>query len=94
MSAKFPIKPSSPSAVFGSDAAPVIYFDGVVAFGIRDGVIQLELGTNQLVPVTLEGTQVKTKIVIAAHLRCTTQTATNLMEIIEQLTTAPPPIKQ
>lgn len=86
--------PASPSpAVFGSDAAPVLYFDGVVAFGIRDGVVQLELATNQIVPTSLEpGGKTKMKIVVVAHLRCTASTALNLAEIVEQITTAAPPL--
>lgn len=91
--AKSSLKPVPPPAVFGSDAAPVIYFDGVVAMGIRDGVVQLELGVNEIVPVSLQGDQIKTRIVIAAHLRCTAQTATNMMEVIERITTSAPPIE-
>lgn len=83
---------STQPAVFGSDAAPVIYFDGVVAFGICNGVIQLELAANHLVPVSLDGTKVKVKHVIAVHLRCSPDTATNLMEVIEKMITKPPPM--
>lgn len=79
-------------AVFGSDAAPVIYFDGIVAFGIRNGVMQLELAVAELVPVTLDGTKVKVKTVITAHLRCAPDVATNLMEVIEKMITKPPPM--
>lgn len=79
-------------SVFGSDAAPVIYFDGVIAFGICNGVIQLELAANHLVPVSLDGTKIKVKHVIAVHLRCSPDTANNLMEVIEKVITKPPPM--
>lgn len=92
-SAKSSLKPAPPPAVFGSDAAPVIYFDGVVCFGTRDGIVQLELVVNELVPVSFESSQIKTRFVVAAHLRCTAQTATNMMEVIERITTSAPPIE-
>lgn len=89
-----PPRSASPApAVFGSDAAPVVYFDGVVAFGVRDGIIQLELAVNELVPLSLEGTKIKAKVVVIAHLRCTASTALNLAEVIEQITTSPPPLQ-
>jgi hypothetical protein len=86
--------PTVTPAVFGSDAAPVIYFDGVIAHGIRDGVIQLELAMNQIVPVSLEGSgKTKVKVVVVAHLRCTASTALDLAETIEKITTAAPPLE-
>jgi hypothetical protein len=90
-----PVAQQSPvPAVFGSDAAPVIYFDGVIAHGVRDGVIQLELAMNQIVPVSLEGGgKTKVKVVVVAHLRCTTSTAFDLAETIEKITTAAPPLE-
>jgi hypothetical protein len=86
-----PIKADSPPSVFGSDAAPIIYFDGVIAWGHRDGIVQLELGANHLVPVAGGGT-VKTKVVVTAHLRCSAGTLHALREILELM--AAPQLKQ
>lgn len=87
--------PQAP-AVYGSDSAPIIYFDGFVALGNRDGVMQIELAANHLVPVSLEaGDKVRTKVVITAHLRCSMGAGMALMEALEKfITTAPPlPVK-
>ena len=82
-----------PSGIFGSDAAPIIYFDGVLAWGYRDGVVQLELAANHLVPMATGSPEVKTKVVVTAHLRCSVGAATQLMDAIEKLTTTPPPLQ-
>lgn len=84
MSTKSPAKAPS-SIVFGSDAAPIIYFDGVAAYGHRDGVAQLEVAANHLVPVSLGSTEVKTKVVMTAHLRCSAGTLMALREIIDKM---------
>lgn len=86
-----PSKPIQGQTVFGSDAAPVIYFDGAVAFGIRDGVVQIELGVNHLVPV--DG-GVKMKIVMSAHLRCSSNAALGLCEAIEKALAMVPPLPE
>lgn len=85
-------QPAAPT-VYGSDAAPIIYFDGVIAWGHRDGVVQLELAANHLVPAALGSAEVKTKIVVTAHLRCGAGTIQALRDILDQMA-APPTVKQ
>ena len=94
MSVKPPAKPVPQApAVYGSDTAPIIYFDGFVALGNRDGILQVELAANHLVPVSLEaGDKVKTKVVITAHLRCSINTAMALVEALEKFVTTAPPL--
>ena len=87
-----PIKTAPPPSVFGSDAAPIIYFDGVIAWGHRDGIVQLELGANHLVPMGGDSKEVKTKVVVTAHLRCSAGTLQALREVLELM--AAPQIKQ
>jgi hypothetical protein len=87
-----PVVAAPQPAVFGSDVAPVIYFDGVIAFGVCNNVLQLELASNQLVPVSMDGTKVKVKHVVAVHLRCAPEVALNLVEVIEKMLTKPPPM--
>jgi hypothetical protein len=50
-----------------SELAPFIYCDGVATFGANNGVIQLELASNTIVP---DGTGTRTDVLITAHLRC------------------------
>lgn len=60
----------TPPVVSGTDAAPFVYFDGVVASGNNNGVIQVEVAANALVPLELGKSQVKVKCVVTGHLRC------------------------
>lgn len=78
------IKPKPAPAVFGSDAAPVIYFDNVAVYGLNNGVVQLELTCNQLVPNDPNVGGVKTKHVVIAHLRGGIAAAAQLHDAIER----------
>lgn len=78
-----PTKAAAP-AVYGSDAAPVVYFDGVVAWGLLNGVMQVELAANHLLPTSLTGdAEVKTRAVMSAHLRCNLVAAQQLRDMLD-----------
>lgn len=69
----------------GSDAAPIIYFDGAAAYGGINGVVQLELAANLCVPVATDGkSTVATRILITAHLRCSVVAAEQLADTIDK----------
>jgi hypothetical protein len=38
------------SDILGTETAPLIYFDGVTAFGVSMGTIQIELAANAILP--------------------------------------------
>jgi hypothetical protein len=69
-----------------SEQAPFIYFDGVVTFGVSNGVIQLELAANTIMP---EGTGTNTDVLITAHLRCSPAAANGLRDSIERALAMP-----
>jgi hypothetical protein len=68
------------SLVAGSDAAPVIFLDGVVAWGLNNGVVQIEVAANHLVP---SENGLKTKVVVTGHLRCSLAAAAELRDMID-----------
>jgi hypothetical protein len=70
-------------AVFGSDAAPVIYFDGVYAAGNCNGIIQIEVAANELVPVGPGSPEIKVKCVATGHLRCSLPAAKQLRDMLD-----------
>ena len=72
-----------PSALYGSDIAPTIYFDGVAAIGVVNGVIQLELAVNHLVP-DAEGGDVRIKVACAAHLRAGVSAIRQLLDMVDK----------
>lgn len=86
------VKPAAP-AVYGSDTAPIIYFEGVVAWGNRGGVAQIELGCNHIIPMAAGG-EAKIRTVVTAHLRCSAGALEDLMQTIEKMQTTPPPLPQ
>lgn len=62
----------------GAESAPFIYFDGVMTFGIHQGVVQIELAANVL---NLDGKGgVRNEVVVTAHLRCSLDAARNLQQ--------------
>ena len=86
-------KPKAPSLISGSDAAPVIYLDGAIAWGEIGGVIQVETAMNHLLPNDQDG--VKTKVVVTAHLRCSLGAARNLRDALDKaIAMAIPPDKR
>jgi len=66
--------------VFGNDAAPIIYADYVIAYGVNNGIVQLELGANTLVPG--EGSTVKCRPVVTTHLRLSADAAQQIVASI------------
>lgn len=62
-----PVPKPEPVTVSGSDAAPVVFVDGAVAYGIINGVIQIETAMNLLVPGN--DAKTKTRILVTSHLR-------------------------
>jgi hypothetical protein len=78
----------------GAESAPFIYFDGVAAFGMHQGLVQIELAANVL---NLNGNGgVKNDVVFTAHLRCSPDAARNLQTeignaLLIAMPTAPTP---
>jgi hypothetical protein len=66
-----------------SENAPFIYFDGVSCMGVNNGVIQIELAANILMPPTT-GAGVKVEVVQTAHLRCSPIAAADLRASIDK----------
>lgn len=70
-------------AAFGSDAAPIVYFDGAVAFGLVNGIVQIELGATVRIPVTVGGKEeVRSRVIVTAHLRADEASMAQLAEAI------------
>jgi len=65
----------------GSEHAPFIYFDGVMAFGHNHGAIQIELAANTLLPT--EDGKARTEVLVTAHLRCSPNAARDLRNSID-----------
>ena len=65
-----------------SEAVNFIYFDGVVAYGVNFGTIQLELGAVALSAV--DNTSTKPNAVTVARLRCSPHGAVHLKAAIEK----------
>lgn len=66
----------------GGDGAPFLYFDGALAIGQRDGVVQLELAANHHVAMT-DG-ETKVRMVTVGHLRCSLGTIRQLATIFDR----------
>ena len=90
------LKPSTAKpapSVFGSDAAPIVYADYVVAFGANGDIVQLELGANCLVPAP-DGGGVRARPLITAHLRMSRAAAQQLVDMtLKALELGAPKIK-
>jgi hypothetical protein len=69
-----------------SELAPFIYCDGVVTYGFNNGMVQLELAANSLVP---EGRGVRTAVLVTAHLRCSPGAANQIRNAIEKAIAMP-----
>src|SRR5207249_2646920 len=70
--------------VIVSDAvrAPIIYFEGTPTFGYGNGVVNLMLATNVVLPTADGGTV--TQAVAVAHLRCNLPAAAQLRDTLEK----------
>jgi hypothetical protein len=73
----------APPLVFGSDAAPIVFFDGATAFGVAAGVVSVELAAGCLVPAA-SGDGVGSRTLITAHLRASIPAMLQLRESIEK----------
>jgi hypothetical protein len=79
-------------AVTGSDAAPIIYCDGIVAAGTLGGIVQLELAANLLIPTELENNRPpKRRVLVTGHIRCSAQAALAIRDSIDKLLRIPAP---
>jgi hypothetical protein len=75
--------PNTGVSLSGSDAAPLFYFDNAYASGWLNGVVQIELSTNHLIP-TEDNDRVRIKNVCAAHLRCNIMAAVQLRDMLDK----------
>jgi hypothetical protein len=90
---KPPVKTAPAASVANSGSVPIIYADGVSAFGQANGIVALEFAATVLMPMN-DGVT-KSKNVATFHLRMPVNGANGLMEALEKvLTTAPPIVKQ
>ena len=71
------------AVVHGSDAAPIIYFDGILGWGANNGVLQFEVAANTLVPSDLDAGPMKTRIVVTGHLRFSAVAARQLADLLD-----------
>jgi hypothetical protein len=69
-----------------SELAPFIYCDGIVTYGISNGIVQLELAANSVVP---EGTGTRTDVLVLAHLRCSPDVAAGIRDAIDKALALP-----
>jgi len=64
-------------------AAPFIYFDVAPAFGVVNGVIEIEVAARTLIP-TAEGSSTQAELVTTGRLRCSPHAAVNLREGLDK----------
>ena len=76
------VTPKSGITALASETAPFIYFDGAATYGVSFGAIQIELAANVIVP-TDDG-NVRTDVIVTAHLRCSPNAAIGLREAIDK----------
>ncbi len=78
-------KPTPLVQSHGGDAAPFIYFDGPVAFGVIGTNVQIELAANIVIPVSANGKmEIRTRSVVVAHLRASHAVMAQLADVIEK----------
>lgn len=66
-----------------SDTAPFLYCDDAPAFGVLNGIIQIELTAHSLSP-GMGGTGVIVENIVTGHLRCTPAAARSLRAALDQ----------
>jgi hypothetical protein len=86
-------KPQVIPTAHGSDAAPVIYFDGAVAYGLQGlSVGRIELGAMCTVPVMDKGKpSARQRTLVVCHLRGSIEAFAQLADAIEKMLTMPKP---
>lgn len=78
-----PNAPKAPAPLLKNTAsAPFVYCDVVPAFGIVNGVIELELAAQVLIPKP-DGS-VQSDLACVAHLRCSVAAANNLVDALDK----------
>jgi len=75
-------QPGMRLAAGSSEAAPFVYADGVATFGVLNGVVQLELAANTVVP---DGAGTRIEPVCTCHLRLSMAAAASLRDVIGQV---------
>ena len=80
-------KPGAPApapVLKNAAGAPVIYFDGVPAYGVFAGNVEMELSCRVLIP-SRDGVSVLSDMTCVAHLRCSAAAAAQLHETIGKI---------
>jgi hypothetical protein len=62
-----------------SELAPFIYCDGAATYGVNNGIVQVELAANSIMP---DGQGTRTDVLIVAHLRCSPTAARGLVDCL------------
>lgn len=74
--------PAVPAIVIhGTDAAPVVYTDGAVCYGVINSVVMIETVMDCMVPA---GAETKMRKVVTSHLRMSIPAAIDLANCIQQ----------
>lgn len=63
------------------DNAPFVVFDGVVAHGVMNGAVQIELASRTLIPQSAG--ELVVEFVAAGHLRCSPASAVALRDALD-----------
>jgi hypothetical protein len=75
-------RPVSSVNPLGTKDAPFIYFDGITAFGMNHGVVQVELAANVITPDGHGG--IRQEVAMTCHLRCSPNAAADLRQTLEK----------
>jgi hypothetical protein len=89
-------KPELVLGAYGNDHAPVVYFDGAVAYGLGAGSTgRVELATTCSVPITRDGQPgAITRTVVTVHLRAGLEAFAQLADAIEAMLTMVPKLPE
>lgn len=69
----------------GSDTAPLLYFDGAVAYGIMGPIVQIELAATVRIPVSENGKEsIRSRTIVVGHLRGSHEAMALLGDAIEK----------
>ena len=74
------------------EAAPFVYFDNAPAYGIKGGMIEVELTARALVP-NFSGGPVTAEVVPTARLRCSPVAAARLIDALNRALDLPKRLK-
>jgi hypothetical protein len=72
--------PTDPPVFKCPDNVPIVYLDGIAAFGVMNGAVQIELATRRLIPQPQGGVAVE--FFCSGHLRCSPAAADQLRNAI------------